>query len=154
MTKKSLMIATALSTTLLVSAPGVAFAQTTTPTPRPRVEMRKEIREEVQTTRQEIRTDRIHIVAERVESRFNRHTIRLQSLINRSKTRAEKVKAEGKNVDAAMATITTAQTDLDKATQMGKDAVAKLKAITPANWEAQKPEVAEAKAAVRAAQQA
>jgi tRNA U34 5-carboxymethylaminomethyl modifying enzyme MnmG/GidA len=152
MTKKSLMIATALSTTLLVSAPGVAFAQTATPTTR--MELRKDIREERQDARQEIRTDRIKIIADRVESRFNRHTQRLQNLINRSKTRADKLKAEGKDVTAATTAITTAQSDLDKATQLGKDAVAKLRAITPANWDAQKPEVAAAKEAVRTAQQA
>jgi hypothetical protein len=117
-----------------------------------RKENRDERKEDKQADRMERREKVTGNIADRVEKRFAAHEERLNKWLTKAQEYSDKLKAKGKNVTAAEAAIATAKADLATAKTLGATAVTQLRAIEPAAWSEQKPEVKAAKEAVQKAQ--
>lgn len=148
MNTKNIMGA-ALSVCLLAGSASVSFAQTPSPSPTSRAQVRKEAQQEA---REERRDQTLERIANRVEARFANHKLRLQNWIDRASARITKMEAKGKNVTEAKKALETAKTSLATAVTLGNDAVAKLRAVTPESWTQQKADAKAAREAVAKAQ--
>ncbi len=113
-----------------------------------------EVKETVTEKRTEKRTEILEKITTRIEKRFEKWTNWLSQWIDRAKARSAAFKSQGKDTTAADAAITTAQTDLDKAKDLGTTAVSMLKALEPEVWTIQKPAAKAAREAVKTAEQA
>lgn len=110
-----------------------------------RLERREEVEEnmlerqgERQERRQERRDDFAERHAERLTNRFTFYYERLSTVMSKLKTRFEAMAKEGKNVAAAQAKLTEAQTALTKAKSLSDQAIAAFKSIDPAQYESQR----------------
>jgi transcriptional regulator of heat shock response len=156
--QKKLLMGAALSALLLTQAP-VAHALTGTEAAKMRQENRQErqeVRQENQEARQEVRQERrdtrLENIANRVEQRFANHKKQLENWITRATSRIATMESKGKNVTAAKASLETVKTSLATASALGDDAVAKLRAVQPEAWSAQKADAVAAREAVKKAQ--
>lgn len=151
--KKTVAVLSALALVATFDAKTVRAIET----PRQdRVEARKEVMIENAENRQEFRQERrdtvLENIASRVETRFARHEERLQNWIDRATAHSDKMAAAGKDNSDVVTALATAKASLASASQLGDDAVAKLRAVTPEAWAEQKADALAAKEAVRKAQ--
>lgn len=168
----SLAIASILTTSLLTFAPAsyaVDATATPTPTARPRVELREDIKksreefkEKVKTEKEELKTEvkearetfrseRAKVHADRLEKRFAEYNTRLTNIAARIQKNIDAKKAAGKDVSSAQTKLDAAKATLAQAVTDGATAVSMFRAITVSTWNVQLPEV---KAAIEAANKA
>lgn len=143
--KKTLLAGAALSAIALSQSVDVVVALD-------RVEVMQENAANRQELRQERRDTILENIANRVEERFTRHEERLQNWIERATKHIDDREAKGKDMTAAKAALENAKISLATSTQLGADAVAKLRAVTPEDWTAQKADAVAAREAVKKAQ--
>jgi hypothetical protein len=151
-----------LSTAFLAATPvfaqynyGAPSTTATSPAPTPSLRpgqiMRQDLKNDIGTMRQTIRSDRAKIHADRLARRFSFYTQRLTNIATRIQTNIDNQKAAGKDVTSAQTQLTTAKATLASATADGNTAVSMFNAITVEKWDQQQPQI---KAAITQAQKA
>jgi len=145
---KQILVGAALSLAVFTQSVGSVLAITPGQMP-PAAQRRQEVG---QARMQEKVTSVVARIAGRVEERFNNHEARLQDWIDRASSRMTEMEAKGKDMSNAKKALDTAKTSLNAASQLGDEAVAKLKVVTAENWTGQKSDAQAAREAVRKAQ--
>lgn len=131
---------------------------------RPREEFRKEMndaRNEFKETResaveakkdalQEKRAENVSAIAQkhadRLERRFDFYTKRLEAISNRLEKRLQQMEENGKDVAALQAKLVEAKSSINKASELGKEAVAAFRAVESGENKSQAIAAAKSKA--------
>lgn len=155
--KKSFLLTLGLIT--ILAMPHMVLAEENVATPdmtttrRPEKAQIQEIRQEIKTDREEMRSDVAKRHADQLSTRFSFYYKRLTDIVTRFQKRLDIVKAAGKDTTATQVKLDVAKAKLAEAKTKSDAAIAAFKAIDPAKLSEEKTQILAARDLATAARQ-